>query len=61
METPLFFPLAFRPEQINHEFHFLLVMGRLKPGVTLEQANAEMNVIERRIADSSPRPRRAGA
>ena len=54
METPLFFPLAFRPEQINHDFHFLLVMGRLKPGVTLEQANAEMNVIERRIADEFP-------
>jgi putative ABC transport system permease protein len=54
MQSQLFFPLAFRPEQINHDFHFLLVMGRLKPGVTLEQANAEMNVIERRIADEFP-------
>ena len=54
MQTQLFFPLAFRPEVINHDFHFLLVMGRLKPGVTLEQANAEMNVIERRIGDAFP-------
>jgi putative ABC transport system permease protein len=54
MQSQLFFPLAFRPEQINHDFHFLLVMGRLKPGVTLEQATAEMNVIERRIADEFP-------
>ena len=28
-------PLAFKPEQINHDFHWLLVMGRLKPGVTV--------------------------
>ena len=54
MQSQLFFPLAFRPEQLNHDFHFLLVMGRLKPGVTLEQANAEMNVIERRIGDEFP-------
>jgi putative ABC transport system permease protein len=27
-------PLAFRPEQINHDYHWLLAMGRLKPGVT---------------------------
>jgi putative ABC transport system permease protein len=54
MQSQLFFPLAFRPEVINHDFHFLLVMGRLKPGVTLEQANAEMNVIERRIGEEFP-------
>jgi putative ABC transport system permease protein len=54
MESQLFFPLAFPPEVINHDFHFLLVMGRLKPGVTLEQATAEMNVIERRIGEQFP-------
>ena len=36
-------PLAFKPEQINHDFHWLLVMGRLKPGVSLAQANANMD------------------
>jgi putative ABC transport system permease protein len=50
----LYLPLAFRPEQVNHDFHWLTVMGRLKPGVTIEQANAEMGVIARRIADAFP-------
>ena len=27
-------PLVFKPEQLNHDFHWLLVMGRLKPGVS---------------------------
>ena len=29
-KSQLFLPLAFLPEQINHDFHWLLVMGRLK-------------------------------
>ena len=29
-------PIAFRPEQLNHDFHWLLVMARMKPGVTLQ-------------------------
>src|SRR5271154_114171 len=33
-------PLAFRPEQINHDYHWLLSMGRMKPGVTMQQAQA---------------------
>ena len=40
----LLIPLAFTPDQINHDFHWLLVMGRLKPGVSLAQANANMTV-----------------
>src|SRR4051812_10497666 len=31
------------------------VMGRLKPGVTLDQANAEMNAIARKIAADNPK------
>jgi putative ABC transport system permease protein len=50
----MYTPLAFTPEQINHTFHWLTVMGRLKPGVTLEQANAEMATIAKRIADEFP-------
>jgi putative ABC transport system permease protein len=54
----LYTPLAFKPEQINHTFHWLSVMARLKPGVTLEQANAEMATIAKRIADEFPDAKR---
>jgi putative ABC transport system permease protein len=47
-------PLAFKPEQINHDFHFILVMGRLKPGVTLQQANADMASVAQHIAEVYP-------
>ena len=55
LENQLFVPLAFKPEQINHEFHFILVMGRLKPGVTLQQANADMDSVTRHIAEVYPK------
>ena len=55
LESQLFVPLAFKPDQINHEFHFILVMGRLKPGVTLEQANANMDSVTRHIAEVYPK------
>ncbi len=55
LESQLFVPLAFKPEQINHEFHFILVMGRLKPGVTLQQANADMESVTRHIAEVYPK------
>jgi putative ABC transport system permease protein len=47
-------PLAFKPEQINHDFHWLLVMGRMKPGVSLSQAQADMQVVTSRIAQDNP-------
>ncbi len=47
-------PLAFRPEEINRRDHWLLVLGRLKPGVTAEAANAEMAVIQKRLAQAYP-------
>ena len=55
LEAQLFVPLAFKPEQINHDFHFVLVMGRLKPGVTLQQANANMDSVTRHIAEAYPK------
>lgn len=48
-------PLAFKPDQINHDFHWLLVMGRLKPGVTLAQANADMDAVTKHIAEVYPK------
>jgi putative ABC transport system permease protein len=54
LESKLFVPLAFRPDQINHDFHWLLVMARMKPGVTLQQANANMDSVTRHIAEAYP-------
>ncbi len=49
-QAQLWVPLAFRPDQINHESHWLLVMGRLKDGVSRAQAHSEMQEISRQLA-----------
>jgi putative ABC transport system permease protein len=54
LPSELLVPLAFQPEQMNHDFHWLLVMGRLKPGVTMKQAQADMDVVAARIAKDHP-------
>jgi putative ABC transport system permease protein len=51
----LFTPLALKPDQINRDSRWLLVQGRLKPGVTIDQANAQMESIAQRIAKTYPR------
>jgi putative ABC transport system permease protein len=51
----LILPLVFKPEQLNHDFHWLLVMGRLKPGVTLKQGQANMDMVTDNIAKANPR------
>jgi len=51
----LIVPLVFKPEQLNHDFHWLLVMGRLKPGVTMKQAQANMDTVTDNIAKAYPR------
>jgi putative ABC transport system permease protein len=53
---PLWVPLAFTPEQLDHRNadHEFTVMGRLKRGATVEQANAEMAAITRRLTESHP-------
>jgi predicted permease len=50
----LFVPLAFRPEQINHDYHWLVTMGRLKPGVSIQQAQADMDAVTAHIAQQYP-------
>jgi putative ABC transport system permease protein len=55
VQNQLYVPLGFKPEQINHDFHYLLVLGRLKRGVTLEQANANMEAVTKHIADAYPK------
>jgi putative ABC transport system permease protein len=41
-ETDLWVPMAMTPEQWQEKSEFLTVVGRLKPGVSVEQARAEM-------------------
>ena len=55
VRSELYVPLSFKPEQINHEFHWLLVMARLKPGVSLAQANADMDSVTKHIAEVFPK------
>ena len=54
LQSQFVVPLAFKPEQINHDFHWLLVMGRMKTGVSLTQAQADMEVVTSRIAQDNP-------
>lgn len=55
LDQSLVVPLVFKPEQLNHDFHWLLVMGRLKPGVTLKQAQANMDAVTANIAKAYPK------
>jgi len=54
-QAELTVPLVFKPEQVNHDFHWLLVMGRLKPGVTLKQAQQNMDSVTTHIAEMYPK------
>jgi predicted permease len=48
-------PLSFKLEQLNHDNHWILVMGRLKDGVTRAQAQADMNGIAAQLAQEFPK------
>jgi putative ABC transport system permease protein len=48
-------PLSFRPEQINHDYHWMIATARLKPGVSLQQAQADMDAVAARIAADNPK------
>jgi putative ABC transport system permease protein len=54
-QAQLTVPLVFKPEQLNHDFHWLLVMGRLKPGVTIQQAQENMDSVTKHIAEQYPK------
>ena len=55
LNEDLLVPLVFTPQQKNHDFHWLLVLGRLKDGVTLQQAQADMDAVTAHIAQANPR------
>ena len=50
-------PLAFQPQDMTRDFHWMMSWARLKPGVSLEQARAQMKsiaaVIERNYPESN--------
>jgi len=53
-DTQFWTPLAFSPDKLKQRHaHGYLVYGRLKPGVSLEQANNEMAVISKRLEAAS--------
>ncbi len=53
--SQLWVPLSFRPEQIAHDSNDGPVMGRLKDGVTMAQAQAEMDGIAAQLQAEHPR------
>ncbi len=48
-------PLSLRPEEITHDSNFMAVMARLKDGVTIDQAQAEMNGIAAQLQGEFPK------
>ena len=50
-------PMAFKPEETandNRGAHYIVVAGRLKSGVTIEQARAELDVLATQLAQQYP-------
>jgi putative ABC transport system permease protein len=50
----IWIPLAFQPSDMTRDLRWLGGTAKLRPGVTLEEARAEMDVIARRLASAYP-------
>jgi putative ABC transport system permease protein len=48
-------PLVFTPDQINHDFRWLLVIGRMKPGITMKQAQDNLDAVTAELARQYPK------
>jgi putative ABC transport system permease protein len=49
-------PLALTPAQLkDHDDHMFITIGRLKPGVSMAQAQSEMNIIAKRLEQEYPK------
>src|SRR5918994_2725440 len=55
-QSKLWLPLTFTPEQLTSDNRSLNVMGRLRRGVTIEQANANMAAVGMADEQRTPRP-----
>ncbi len=55
LNSQLWVPMTLNPEQITHDSNSMPVMARLKDGVTIDQAQAEMNGIAAQLQSESPR------
>src|SRR6185312_14776357 len=56
-KTDAWVPMAFKPDEIandNRGAHYISVVGRLKPGVTAQQADAEIKVLAAQLAKQYP-------
>jgi putative ABC transport system permease protein len=52
--TNVWIPLSPSREQLERSHHEFLAIGRLRPGVSLEQANQQLNVVSARLALAYP-------
>jgi putative ABC transport system permease protein len=57
-EADLWLPLNFQPNEIDRGQTYLQVLGRLKPAVTLDQAQAEMDKVADELARRFPNSNR---
>ncbi len=54
-ETAVWVPMAFTPgERQQYGSHYMRAIGRLKPGLTFEQADADLDTIARRLEADHP-------
>ena len=53
-QTELWLPVALNPANASRGGHFLGVIARLKPGITIEQAGTEMKTIAERLSAQYP-------
>ena len=62
-EVELWTPIAFAPDDnmATRNNHFINLVGRLKPGVTREQAQADVSAIARRMEEQEPGNKGLGA